>query len=143
MNGPLEGVRVVDLSAVLSGPVATRMLADQGADVIKVESLSGDVVRMMGPGVDGLTAAFLSSNRGKRSVAIDLKSAAGGAVLRRLCKTADVFVQNFRPGAVERMGLRPWPPRQVCCRPARPERAPPIWAMKVRQRKFSYGPLDV
>ena len=105
MNGPLEGVRVVDLSAVLSGPAATRMLADQGADVVKVESLGGDIVRMMGPGTDGLTSAFLSANRGKRSVAVDLKSEAGCEVVSRLCKTADVFVQNFRPGAVERMGF--------------------------------------
>ena len=105
MNGPLEGVRVIDLSAVLSGPAATRMLADQGADVVKVESLDGDIVRMMGPGRDGLTSAFLSANRGKRSVAVDLKSEAGCEIVRRLCKTADVFVQNFRPGAIERMGF--------------------------------------
>ncbi|MGE0822895.1 MAG: CaiB/BaiF CoA transferase family protein [Candidatus Binatia bacterium] len=105
MNGPLEGVRVVDLSAVLSGPAATRLLADQGADVIKVESLAGDIVRLMGPGIDGLTSAFLSANRGKRSLAVDLKSDSGREIVRRLCKTADVFVQNFRPGAIERMGF--------------------------------------
>ena len=105
INGPLEGVRVVDLSTVLSGPAATRMLADQGADVIKVESLAGDIVRLMGPGVDGLASAFLSANRGKRSLAVDLKSEAGREIVRRLCKTVDVFVQNFRPGAIERMGF--------------------------------------
>jgi crotonobetainyl-CoA:carnitine CoA-transferase CaiB-like acyl-CoA transferase len=105
MAGPLAGVRVVDLTSMISGPVATMMLADQGADVIKVEPLSGDLVRHLGPSREGLTATFLSSNRSKRSLALDLKSAAGMQVLERLLASADVFVQNFRPGAVERMGL--------------------------------------
>ncbi len=103
--GPLEGVRVLDLTSMISGPVATMMLGDQGADVIKVEPPGGDLVRNLGPNRGGLTASFVSSNRSKRSLVLDLKSAEGMAALKRLIPTADVFVQNFRPGAIERMGL--------------------------------------
>ena len=103
--GPLHGIRVVDLSCVLSGPAATMLLADQGADVIKVEALTGDITRQMGRGHDGITSFFLSTNRGKRSIALDLKQAEGLAVVHRLVRTADVFVQNFRPGVIERLGL--------------------------------------
>jgi crotonobetainyl-CoA:carnitine CoA-transferase CaiB-like acyl-CoA transferase len=105
MSGPLEGIRVVDLTSMISGPVATMMLADQGADVIKVEPLSGDLVRYMGPNRAGLTAGFISANRSKRSLAVDLKTKEGMDVVRELLTTADVMVQNFRPGAIERMGL--------------------------------------
>ncbi|MDZ7669724.1 MAG: CoA transferase [Gammaproteobacteria bacterium] len=105
MAGPLAGVRVVDLTSMISGPIATMMLADQGADVIKVEPPNGDLVRHLGPSRGGLTATFISANRSKRSIALDLKSEAGMQVLTRLLATADVFVQNFRPGAIERMGL--------------------------------------
>jgi crotonobetainyl-CoA:carnitine CoA-transferase CaiB-like acyl-CoA transferase len=105
MAGPLDGVTVVDLTSMISGPIATMMLADQGADVIKVEPPGGDLVRHLGPSRAGLTATFLSANRSKRSIALDLKAAAGMDVLRRLIERADVFVQNFRPGAIERMGL--------------------------------------
>jgi len=104
-TGPLCGVRVLDLTSMISGPVATMMLADQGAEVIKVEPIGGDLVRQMGPNRGGFTATFLSSNRSKKSLAVDLKTAAGMEVLRRLIPSADVFVQNFRPGAAERMGL--------------------------------------
>jgi crotonobetainyl-CoA:carnitine CoA-transferase CaiB-like acyl-CoA transferase len=103
MTGPLAGFRILDLSRVLSGPVATALLADQGADVIKVEPFGGDVVRAMGGG--GLTPGFLAANRGKRSIALDLHSEAGIAVVKRIAQDADVFVQNFRPGAIEGMGL--------------------------------------
>jgi crotonobetainyl-CoA:carnitine CoA-transferase CaiB-like acyl-CoA transferase len=103
--GPLHGVRVVDLTSMISGPIATMMLADQGADVIKVEPPSGDLVRHLGPSRDGLTATFLSANRSKRSLVLDLKTDEGMSVLSKLISTADVFVQNFRPGAVDRMGL--------------------------------------
>ena len=105
LPGPLEGVRILDLTSMISGPVATMMLADQGADVIKVEPPDGDLVRNLGPNRGGLTASFVSSNRSKRSLVLDLKSAAGMAALKRLIPSADVFVQNFRPGAIERMGL--------------------------------------
>ena len=103
--GPLSGVRVLDLTSMISGPVATMMLADQGADVIKVEALSGDLVRGAGPNRSGITSTFISSNRSKRSVAVDLKSSQGQEILRRLLPTADVFVQNFRPGTIDRMGF--------------------------------------
>jgi crotonobetainyl-CoA:carnitine CoA-transferase CaiB-like acyl-CoA transferase len=103
MTGPLTGFRILDLSRVLSGPVATALLADQGADVIKVEPLGGDVVRAIGGG--GMTTGFLSANRGKRSIALDLHTDAGIDVVKRLAEHADVFVQNFRPGAIEGMGL--------------------------------------
>ena len=105
MSGPLSAYRVVDLTSMVSGPYATQLLADQGADVIKVESLGGDLMRHAGPARGGMSAAFLSNNRGKRSVALDLKQERAMAVLERLIETADVFVQNFRPGAAERMGL--------------------------------------
>ncbi len=105
MAGPLEGVRVIDLTTMLSGPVATMMLGDQGADVIKVESPTGDLVRHMSRGDDLLNPAFLSCNRSKRSLSLDLKTEEHQNVLRKLIATADVFVQNFRPGAIERMGF--------------------------------------
>ena len=103
--GPLSGIRVLDLTSMISGPVATMMLADQGADVIKIEALSGDLVRGAGPNRSGITSTFISSNRSKRSLALDLKSADGVQILRELIATADVFVQNFRPGTIERMGF--------------------------------------
>ena len=103
--GPLEGVRVLDLTSMISGPVATMMLADQGAEVIKVEPPEGELVRHMGRNTGGLTSVFLSANRSKRSIGLDLKNPAGVDVLKQLIPTADVFVQNFRPGAIDRMGL--------------------------------------
>ncbi len=105
VDGPLSGIRVVDLTSMISGPVATMMLADQGADVIKVESLSGDLVRGAGPNRSGMTSTFISSNRSKRSLALDLKALEGAEILRDLLRTADVLVQNFRPGTIERMGF--------------------------------------
>ncbi|MEK9822009.1 MAG: CoA transferase [Gammaproteobacteria bacterium] len=105
MKGPLSGFRIVDLSSVISGPVATVLLADQGADVIKVEAPSGDIVRRMGRGHDSLSPAFVTANRGKRSVCINLKEARGVELVKRLIADADVFIQNFRPGAIEKMGL--------------------------------------
>jgi len=103
--GPLDGVRILDLTSMISGPIATMMLADQGADVIKVEPPGGDLVRNLGPNRGGFTATFVSANRSKRSLVLDLKTAAGLSALKRLIPTADVFVQNFRPGAARRMGL--------------------------------------
>lgn len=104
-KGPLDGVRVVDLTSMISGPVATMMLADQGADVIKVEALDGDLVRGAGATRSGITSTFISSNRSKRALAIDLKTPEGVEALKKLLQTADVMVQNFRPGAIERMGF--------------------------------------
>ena len=105
MSGPLSGIKIIDLSSVISGPVATVLLADQGADVIKVEAPQGDIVRRMGLGKHNLSPAFVSDNRGKRAICIDLKAAEGVSVVKKLIAGADVFIQNFRPGAIERMGL--------------------------------------
>lgn len=105
MAGPLEGYRVVDVTQMISGPVATRILGDQGADVIKVEPHTGDLTRGLGGAGRKMSPIFATTNRNKRSLALDLKSAEGLEVLHRLVVTADVFVQNFRPGAAERMGI--------------------------------------
>ena len=106
MGGPLAGVRVVDLTNVISGPMATQILGDQGADVIKIEAPGGgDLVRAGGNRQGGLAATFLNNNRNKRSVVLDLKTPEGVDLLKRLSATADVLVQNFRPGVVERMGV--------------------------------------
>jgi crotonobetainyl-CoA:carnitine CoA-transferase CaiB-like acyl-CoA transferase len=105
--GALSGLRVLDLSRILSGPFATMTLADLGADVIKVEQPGhGDDTRQWGPPFQGDEAAyFLSVNRNKRSIAVDLKSADGLALVRRLCQQVDVVVENFRPGTAARLGL--------------------------------------
>ncbi|SLN29122.1 CaiB/BaiF CoA transferase family protein [Oceanibacterium hippocampi] len=106
MTGPLEGVRIVDLTQMIAGPLATMMLADQGADVIKVEPpRGGDHTRAVSNRAGGFSASFLNNNRNKRSIALDLKDPRGREALLRLVRGADVFVQNFRPGVVERMGL--------------------------------------
>lgn len=104
-RGPLTGFRIIDMSRVLSGPASTMLLSDQGADVIKVEPPRGDITRHMGVGQNGMTSGFLNINRGKRSIAINLKSAEGLQIIRELVKEADVFVQNFRPGAIDALGL--------------------------------------
>jgi len=106
MAGPLAGFRIVDLSTMLTGPWATCMLGDQGADVIKVEVPgSGDHTRALGHRRGGLAANFLNLNRSKRSLTLNLKHPDGRAVLERLAAGADVFIQNFRPGVVERLGI--------------------------------------
>src|SRR3984885_2358104 len=106
MPGPLEGYRIVDLTSMVSGPLATMILADQGADVIKVENPDGgDHTRAANNARNGFSASFLNNNRNKRSVALDLKNPAALDAMLRLLRTADVFVQNFRPGVAERMGL--------------------------------------
>jgi len=107
MPGPLHGIRVVDLSAMVSGPLCSMVLADQGADVVKVENpaAGGDYVRHAANRQGGFAAAFLNNNRSKRSLTLNLKDPRGLAALRRLAAGADVFIQNFRPGVVERMGI--------------------------------------
>jgi crotonobetainyl-CoA:carnitine CoA-transferase CaiB-like acyl-CoA transferase len=105
MPGAMDGVRILDLTTMVAGPVATMMLADQGADVIKVESPRGDLMRHFSRGRNGINAPFLSCNRNKRSLAVDLKSDDGLQILKRLIATAQVFVHNFRPGIAERIGL--------------------------------------
>jgi crotonobetainyl-CoA:carnitine CoA-transferase CaiB-like acyl-CoA transferase len=104
MAGALSGFRIIDFTQVISGPLATRILADQGADVIKVEPPVGDILRHMG-GIKGLAPTFTTTNRSKRSMVLDLKKPEGLAALRKLVSEADVFIQNNRPGAAERMGI--------------------------------------
>jgi len=101
----LKGIKVLDLTSMVSGPVAAMMLADQGADVIKVEPTTGEQMRHVGPTVNKVTAAFFSCNRGKRSIGVDLKTDEGKKVLFDLAADADVLIQNFRPGAIDRMGF--------------------------------------
>jgi crotonobetainyl-CoA:carnitine CoA-transferase CaiB-like acyl-CoA transferase len=107
MPGPLSGVRVVDLTRALAGPYCTLLLGDMGADVIKIELPgSGDETRQWGPPfVAGESSYFMSVNRNKRSVTLDLKSPAGIAALHKLTQSADVLVENFRPGTMDRLGL--------------------------------------
>jgi crotonobetainyl-CoA:carnitine CoA-transferase CaiB-like acyl-CoA transferase len=106
MPGPLDGYRVIDATTMISGPLGTMLLGDQGADVVKIEMPgTGDLVRFLGAKRSGVSATFLTANRNKRSVVLDLKKEAGVALLKQLVASADVFVQNFRPGAAERMGI--------------------------------------
>ena len=110
----LEGVRVLDLSMFLPGPHLTMMMADHGADVIKVEAPSGDPPRELGyRAADGVSVWFRNTNRGKRSVVLDLKTEAGQAAIRGLIETADVFVEAFRPGVVDRLGIGPEAARAI------------------------------
>jgi crotonobetainyl-CoA:carnitine CoA-transferase CaiB-like acyl-CoA transferase len=106
MAGPLDGIRVLDLSTVVSGPLAGMMLADQGADVIKIEAPGlGDILRGANFSRGGLTAFIANTNRGKRSLVVDLQNERGREIVKQLVKTTDVFIQNFRPGAIQRLGL--------------------------------------
>lgn len=103
---PLAGLRVVDLSRLLPGPFLTSILADLGADVVKVEAPGvGDETRLIPPEVEGAGYAFAAANRGKRSIVLDLKSAGGVEVAHRLAQRADVLVESFRPGVMDRLGL--------------------------------------
>ena len=106
-RGPLAGVKVIELAHIMAGPVCGLMLADMGADVIKIEKVpdGDDTRRMVPPKVDGESAAFMILNRNKRGVSINLKSAAGKAVLEKMLAGADVLIENYRPGTMERFGL--------------------------------------
>ena len=107
MSGPLEGYKIVDLTQVVSGPFATMLLADQGAEVIKVEPTTGlgDLTRLPSFDKGGIGAFYLNNNRKKKSLSIDLSNDDGKKIVLDLCAEADVFIQNFRPGAIERLGL--------------------------------------
>lgn len=108
MAGPLDGYRIVDLSQVVSGPLATMLLADQGADVIKVEPVyGGDLTRIAAVNIGGVNGFYANHNRSKRSFAVDLSVAEGIELVLELCDHSDVFVQNFRPGVVDRLGIGP------------------------------------
>ncbi|MBV8400363.1 MAG: CoA transferase [Acetobacteraceae bacterium] len=114
MAGPLHGYRIVDLTSNVAGPLATMILGDQGADVIKVEPPpSGDSTRSGANRRAGLTAGFLNNNRNKRSIVLDLKNPAAREALFRLCAGADAFVQNYRPGVADRLGVGEEPVRKV------------------------------
>lgn len=105
-NGPLAGVRVLDLCSVVSGPMTAVMLADQGADVIKVEPPGwGDGIRGLGAKRNGLSAIFAMINRNKRSIGINLKNPEGAAIARLIAQTSDVVIQNYRPGKMDKLGL--------------------------------------
>jgi crotonobetainyl-CoA:carnitine CoA-transferase CaiB-like acyl-CoA transferase len=106
-SGPLVGLKVVELAHIMAGPVCGLMLADMGADVIKVEKVpdGDDTRRMVPPAIAGESAAFMILNRNKRGVSINLKSTAGKAVLEKMLATADVLIENYRPGTMERFGL--------------------------------------
>src|SRR4249920_2271252 len=102
----LSGIRVVDLTRILSGPFCSMFLADMGAEVIKIEDVGeGDPVRKQGALRNGYSLYFASFNRNKRSLTLDLRSAEGKATLRKLLATADVVLNNFRPGVMDKMGL--------------------------------------
>lgn len=122
MPGALAGLRVVELAHIMAGPVAGLMLADMGAEVVKVEKLPGgdDTRRMVPPRVGAESAAYLMMNRNKRGVAFDLKSPGGKDALRRLVEGADVLIENYRAGTLEKLGfgygqVREWAPRLVYC----------------------------
>ena len=117
MAGPLEGFRIVDLTSVISGPLATMILADQGADVIKVETpRGGDFTRASANRRGGFSASFVNNNRNKRSIALDLKNPKGLEALMAIAAGADAFIQNFRPGVAERIGVG-----EAAVREARPD----------------------
>ncbi len=104
--GPLHGLRIIDISAVMAGPFATQQLVELGADVIKVEPPEGDIMRFSGPSpVPGMSPIYQHMNRGKRSIVLDLKQPQGRAVLLDLVRGADAFVTNMRPKALDRLGL--------------------------------------
>jgi crotonobetainyl-CoA:carnitine CoA-transferase CaiB-like acyl-CoA transferase len=108
MSGPLAGIRVLDLTSVVSGPLAAMFLADQGAEVIKIEPLGGDITRRSRQSISAsgeFSALFVSTNRGKRSLALDLKRPEAAEIMRKLITCSDVLVQNFRPGTMERLGF--------------------------------------
>jgi len=105
-SGPLAGLRILDLSSVVSGPMAAMVLADQGADVVKVEPPGwGDGIRYLGATNQGVSAIFCMINRNKRSIAIDWKKPAGAALVQKLAATSDVVLQNYRPGKLDKAGL--------------------------------------
>ena len=105
MTTPLDGIRVLDLTRVLAGPHCTRMLADLGADVIKVEPPNGDLTRFASPRINGLASYFVQQNAGKRNISLDLSKPGATAILLDLAEHCDVLVENFRPGVMARNGL--------------------------------------
>ena len=106
INGPMSGIKVLDFSIALTGPYAAALLADQGAEVIKVERPGiGDIARYVGVMVNGMSALYLVCNRGKRSIAVDVQTPEGVDIVRRIAADVDVVIENFRPGVMDRLGL--------------------------------------
>ena len=106
MAGPLDGIRIVDFTTMIAGPYAAMILADQGADVIKIEApIRSDHVRPAGQSLRRFSAAFLNNNRNKRSLSVDAKTEAGRELMLKLTQNADVFIQNYRPGVMARLGI--------------------------------------
>src|SRR5262245_65119073 len=105
MNGALSGLRVLDFTTTIAGPHCTRLLADLGAEVIKIEAPEGDMMRTRPPLRDGASTSFGQLNAGKKSIALDLKTPHAVEAVCRLVATADVVVENFRPGVIRRFGL--------------------------------------
>ena len=106
MAGPLDGYRVLEMTTTVSGPMAAMVLADQGADVVKIEPpIVGDPGRYLGSTRNGMAALFAVLNRNKRSLELDLKHEGDKAVFLRLVKDADIFLENFRPGVMDRLGF--------------------------------------
>ena len=102
---PLDGIKVIDLSTLLPGPFATLILAEAGAEVIKIERIGGEDMRRSPPFIDGESVLFAILNRGKRSIELDIKSKNGFSAIVNLIKTADIVIDQFRPGVMERLGL--------------------------------------
>src|SRR5262245_58425537 len=106
MGGPLSGVRVLDFSRVVTGPFCTMLMGDLGADIIKIESAGGDILRHLNLTFKGgIGSWFINLNRNKRSIQLDLKQHEAGEIILRMVEHSDVLVQNFRPGVMERLGL--------------------------------------
>ena len=112
MAFPLQGLRVLDMSRVLAGPFAGRMLADLGADVVKLEPPQGDITRLWGAQVDGLAGYFHQQNVGKRGICVDLDKPGAADLVKRLAARADILIENFRPGVMARLGVG-WPALQA------------------------------
>ena len=112
-QGILDGIRVIDFTKAIAGPLCGSYLADMGAEVIKVEGPKGDPSRMGKPGVGAFAAYFTNVNRGKKSIALDLKTPEGKALFTELVKTADVLLENNRPGVMDRLGVGLWPDRSL------------------------------
>ena len=105
-RGPLDGYRILELTTTVSGPMAAMTLADQGAEVLKIEPpFTGDIARFLGPARNGMAAMFATVNRNKKSVCLDLKVDEERAIFLDLVRTADALIENYRPGVLDRMGL--------------------------------------
>ena len=105
-QGPLQGIRVIDITSMITGPLCSQQLGDLGADVIKIEPTHGEISRWMSPPQNaGLTGFYTQMNRNKRSLCVDLKSEAGKELVLKLVDKADVVIENFRPGTMDRLGF--------------------------------------